>query len=68
LTDINNNQWKPDAGVGVWLYSAEYYVGLSAQQIIPQNQYITTGNNSNLSKTVPHYFATAGYKLYLSMM
>lgn len=66
LRDINNNQWKPDASVGVWLYSASYYFGVSAQQIIPQNQYITTGNNSNLSKTVPHYFATFGYKLYLN--
>ncbi|MES2065016.1 MAG: type IX secretion system membrane protein PorP/SprF [Bacteroidota bacterium] len=66
LRDINNNQWKPDASVGVWLYSADYYVGVSAQQIIPQNQYITTANNSNLSKTVPHYFATVGYKVYLT--
>jgi type IX secretion system PorP/SprF family membrane protein len=66
LQNINNNQWKPDASVGVWLYSADYYVGISTQQIIPQNQYITTGNNSNLSKTVPHYFATVGYKLYLN--
>jgi type IX secretion system PorP/SprF family membrane protein len=66
LTDINNNQWKPDAGVGVWLYSSDYYVGVSAQQIIPQNQFFTTGNKLNLNKSVPHYFATAGYKLYLS--
>ncbi|MCQ6959500.1 PorP/SprF family type IX secretion system membrane protein [Mucilaginibacter aquariorum] len=66
LQNINNNQWKPDAGVGVWLYSSDYYVGVSAQQIIPQNQFFTTGNKLNLNKSVPHYFATAGYKLYLS--
>lgn len=66
LNDINNNQWKPDASVGIWAYSGSYYFGASVQQVIPQNQYITTGNNSNLSKTVPHYFITGGYKLYLS--
>lgn len=66
LRDIDNNQWKPDAGVGVWLYSADYYVGASSQQIIPQNQYFTTGNKLNLNKTVPHYFVTGGYKFYLS--
>jgi type IX secretion system PorP/SprF family membrane protein len=66
LRNINNNQWKPDASVGVWLYSADYYVGVSAQQILPQTQYITTGDQSNLNKTVPHYFATVGYKIYLN--
>jgi type IX secretion system PorP/SprF family membrane protein len=66
LLDIRNNQWKPDAGIGVWAYSANYYFGVSAQQILPQNQYITTANNTNLSKSVPHYFVTAGYKLYLN--
>ena len=66
LRNINNNQWKPDASFGVWAYGGNYYVGVSAQQIIPQNQYISTANNSNLSKTVPHYFLTAGYKIYLS--
>jgi type IX secretion system PorP/SprF family membrane protein len=66
IKDINNNQWHPDAGVGVWLYSADYYVGASVQQIVPQSQYIVTGNKLNLSKTVPHYFATFGYKLYLN--
>ncbi|MGY4537335.1 type IX secretion system PorP/SprF family membrane protein [Mucilaginibacter sp. UYNi724] len=66
LRDINANQWKPDASVGIWAYSSTYFVGISAQQILPQNQFITTGNGQNLSKTVPHYFATAGYKFYLS--
>ncbi|QHS56662.1 type IX secretion system membrane protein PorP/SprF [Mucilaginibacter sp. 14171R-50] len=66
LNNINNNQWRPDASVGLWAYSSNYFFGLSAQQILPQNQYITTGNNSNLSKTVPHYFITGGYKVYLT--
>lgn len=66
LNNINNSQWKPDLGVGIWAYSSTYYFGVSAQQILPNNLYITTGNAANQSKTVPHYFATAGFKIFLS--
>lgn len=66
LNNINNNQWKPDLGVGLWAYSSRFYFGVSVQQILPQNLYITTGNTANQSKTVPHYFATGGYKIFLS--
>jgi type IX secretion system PorP/SprF family membrane protein len=66
LNNINNSQWKPDLGVGVWAYSSRFYFGISAQQILPQNLYITTGNAANQSKTVPHFFATGGYKIFLS--
>ncbi|RFZ84309.1 type IX secretion system membrane protein PorP/SprF [Mucilaginibacter terrenus] len=66
LNNINNSQWKPDLGVGIWAYSSNYYFGVSAQQILPQNLYITTGNTANQSKTVPHFFATGGYKFFLS--
>ncbi|RYU91454.1 type IX secretion system membrane protein PorP/SprF [Mucilaginibacter terrigena] len=66
LRDFNNNQWKPDASLGIWAYSSNYYFGVSAQQILPQNQYITTSTNSGLNKTVPHYFVTGGYKFYLN--
>ncbi|MFD0794176.1 type IX secretion system membrane protein PorP/SprF [Mucilaginibacter litoreus] len=66
LNQIENNRWKPDLGIGIWAYAANYYFGASVQQILPQNQYITTSNTSNLSKTVPHYFFTGGYKFYVS--
>jgi type IX secretion system PorP/SprF family membrane protein len=63
----NNSRWKPDLSIGVWGYSADYYFGVSVQQLLSQNQYFTTTNNTfNQSKTVPQYFVTAGYKLYLS--
>jgi type IX secretion system PorP/SprF family membrane protein len=66
LNNINNSQWKPDLGVGIWAYSSKFYFGISAQQILPQNLYITTGSTANASKTVPHFFATGGYKIFLS--
>jgi type IX secretion system PorP/SprF family membrane protein len=66
INNLNASQWKPDIGVGIWAYSSNYYVGVSAQQILPQNLYITTGNAANQSKTVPHFFLTGGYKVFLS--
>jgi type IX secretion system PorP/SprF family membrane protein len=67
ISNGNNSQWKPDLGAGLWLYSGDYYAGLSVQQLLPENLYFSTSNNAvNASKTVPHYFLTAGTKVYLS--
>jgi type IX secretion system PorP/SprF family membrane protein len=67
ITNGENSQWKPDLGAGLWLYSSTYYLGLSAQQLLPQNLYFSTSNTAvNQSKTVPHYFLTGGFKLFLS--
>jgi len=62
-----NAQWSPDVNAGVWLYGANFFVGVSAQQILPQNLYFTTSRSTiDASKTVPHYFATAGARFFLS--
>jgi len=66
ITNGNNSQWKPDLSAGVWLYSSNYYVGASVQQLLPQNLYFSTNNAYNQSKTVPQYFLTAGVKLFLT--
>lgn len=57
------NRIRPDLGVGLWLYSKNYFIGLSAQQIIPQKlsfsddaAIITSG------RLIPHMFLTAGYR------
>jgi type IX secretion system PorP/SprF family membrane protein len=60
------NTVKPDFMAGIYLYSADYFVGLSAQQIIPQK--VSFSDNSvkaNNGKMVPHLFATAGYRFLL---
>lgn len=61
------NKIRPDLGVGVWMYSKSYFVGLSAQQIIPQKlsftddaTFITSG------RLVPHIFLSAGYRFLLT--
>lgn len=66
ISNGNNSQWKPDLSVGGWLYSSNYYVGASVQQLIPQNLYFSTNNSYNQSKTVPQYFVTGGVKLFLT--
>ena len=66
ISNGNNSQWKPEAGMGVWLYSANYYLGASVQQLLQQNLYFSTNNKITEGKTVPHYFFTGAVKLPLS--
>lgn len=68
IANGDNSQWKPDLSVGLWAYSSNYYVGVSAQQVLPQNLYFSTNTNNtyNQSKTVPQFFFTGGVKLFLS--
>ncbi|MCJ8208936.1 type IX secretion system membrane protein PorP/SprF [Mucilaginibacter sp. RS28] len=66
IANSNVSQIKPDLGMGVWLYSADYYVGASAQQLLKQNLYFSTNGAYNQSQTVPHFFFTAGVKLYVT--
>ncbi len=66
---INNelNKIKPDLGAGVWLYSSNYFVGLSAQQIIPQKlAFVDDAAIIQKGKFIPHLFFTGGYRFLLS--
>jgi type IX secretion system PorP/SprF family membrane protein len=61
------NQIKPDISAGLWLYSADYFVGLSAQQIVPQP--ISFSDNTvqlQQGKLIPHLFFSAGYRMQLT--
>lgn len=66
LINVDNNQWKPDLGIGIWAYSSNYFVGISSQQILPQNLFVVNKFNVYQNKTVPHYFLTGGFKVFLS--
>ncbi|MBO9672064.1 MAG: type IX secretion system membrane protein PorP/SprF [Sphingobacteriaceae bacterium] len=59
------NQIKPDLSLGLWLYGARMFAGVSVQQILPQKLSFTGDNNYNMGKEVPHYFATGGYKFFI---
>jgi len=60
------NRLQPDLSAGLWLYSANYFVGLSAQQIIPQKLSFVNDPAYNKGRTIPHLFATAGYRFLLN--
>jgi type IX secretion system PorP/SprF family membrane protein len=56
-----------DVNAGLWLYSAKYFVGLSVNQLAPQTvDYSWNLTGVTKGKLVPHYFATAGYKFFVS--
>ena len=62
---------KFDLTAGFYLYSGDFFVGLSAQQIVPQKIDFSgsTGSPSTVSiregKSVPHLFGTAGYRFLI---
>jgi type IX secretion system PorP/SprF family membrane protein len=56
---------KPDLNAGLWLYGPNYFVGVSAQQIIPTRVSLVD-NALYRSTLVPHLLTTAGYRFQLS--
>ncbi|WP_316829811.1 type IX secretion system membrane protein PorP/SprF [Pedobacter aquatilis] len=65
LSNAIVSQVKPDLSVGIWLYGARVFAGISAQQVLSQKLNFTNSDNYNIGKEVPHFFATAGYKFFL---
>jgi len=69
LANINGeiNKIKPDIGFGLWLYSANYFIGLSGQQIIPQKlNFADDAVAITDGRLIPHVFLTGGYRFLLS--
>jgi type IX secretion system PorP/SprF family membrane protein len=65
------NTIRPDISLGVWVYNARWFAGLSLQQIVPEKVGFNTGKLGGDSitviggKLVPHIFLQAGYKFML---
>ncbi len=58
---------KVDVNAGLWLYSANYFVGLAALQLVPQKlDFSDDPNRFNKGKMVAHWFGTAGYRFLLN--
>ena len=55
---------RPDMSAGIWLYSGDYFLGVSGQQIIPQK--VSFADDTLGFKIVPHLFLTAGYRFLIS--
>ena len=63
--EINNI--KPEFNAGVYIYSSDFFAGLSAQQIIPQRVVFTDSTVQKMEgRYIPHLFATAGYRFLLT--
>jgi len=61
------NSIVPDCNAGLWLYSADYFVGIAAQQIIPSKIDFSNGQlTTQEGKMVPHLFFTTGYRFLVS--
>lgn len=68
VVSSGSGEWRkitPELNAGLYLYSASYYVGLSAQQIMA-TRYLLLDSSKNLSTTVPHLFLNAGYRMLLT--
>jgi type IX secretion system PorP/SprF family membrane protein len=59
-----SSPWKPDIGIGAWLYSGDFYAGLSVQQLLKQNVFNNSTGLTDGSQSVPHFYLTGGTKLY----
>ncbi|WP_242920029.1 PorP/SprF family type IX secretion system membrane protein [Pontibacter liquoris] len=68
IMDGRVNEVKFDLTMGLWLYSQNYYVGVSGAQLVPaRRRYIQTGTPEDRDgKLQKHYFATAGLRLDVS--
>jgi len=56
---------KPELGAGLWLYSAQYFLGVSVLNIIPgKAKFVETDKYG--SSYSPNYFVTAGYRFSLT--
>jgi type IX secretion system PorP/SprF family membrane protein len=64
LLGIRYRQTLPDAVLGTWIYSDNFYIGLSAHQLLGNK--IKIGSLSDVEpqgKLTRHYFFTAGYNV-----
>lgn len=60
------NKFRPDINAGLWLYSSNSFIGIAAQQIVPQKFAVGDDAIYTQGKLIPHLFATAGYRFLLT--
>lgn len=62
-------KWNPDISAGLWLYSSDFFVGVSAQQLYPGALDFSDPNAvkpNESGKLIPHVFGTAGFRVFAS--
>ncbi|WP_343522260.1 type IX secretion system membrane protein PorP/SprF [Pedobacter sp.] len=66
LNNAASARLLPDLSVGAWLYGANFFSGISVQQVLPQKLNFSGNTEYNTGKQVPHVFMHSGYKFYLA--
>ena len=58
------SSFLPDAGTGIFVYHYDWYVGLSAQQLLNNNVKFSnaTGEDKKLNRLKTHLYGLAGYR------
>ncbi|TXK33797.1 type IX secretion system membrane protein PorP/SprF [Pontibacter qinzhouensis] len=57
------NILKLDLGVGLWLYSPDFFVGVSGAQLVKSGNDVYASGDGPRATMQPHYFATGGYRV-----
>ncbi|WP_370459407.1 type IX secretion system membrane protein PorP/SprF [Chitinophaga sp. Cy-1792] len=61
------NKTKFDMNAGLYLYSADFFLGISALQIVPSKLNFSDSKiTAQTGQTVPHLFFTGGYRFLLN--
>ena len=55
---------RPEVGAGLWLYSANYFAGISVLNIVPGKVKFSSGNYGTYFE--PQFLASAGYRFFVS--
>ena len=56
---------KPELGAGLWLYGADYFAGISVQNMLLGNVKFNAGDK-NGNYFSPNYFLTGGYRFFVT--
>ena len=57
------SSFQPDAGVGVYVYHVDWYLGISAQQLFNNNlRFSSNGEDSKRNRLKTHLYGLAGYR------
>jgi type IX secretion system PorP/SprF family membrane protein len=65
LVNTSVKKINPELNAGLWIYSDKYFMGVSAQQIIPVKISLVD-NNLYKSTLIPHLFGTFGWRIPLN--
>lgn len=60
------NMFRMDLGIGLWLYSQDYFVGISGTQLLGGNRRSYTTDEGPGALMQPHYYLTGGYRIHVS--